>query len=139
MTVLLQVSGLNQGQSAHWREQASWAAQSKWLDDLRNFVTSTKSAVTAVKIVLTNVSKLVFLLPLSVVICENPEVENGRKLSGFASHYSYGSMVVFECDPDYVLSGENIITCQENSTWYPPIPTCKKSKFLYMNPTFLVC
>ncbi|XP_010722468.1 membrane cofactor protein isoform X5 [Meleagris gallopavo] len=62
-----------------------------------------------------------------VVICENPEVENGRKLSGFASHYSYGSMVVFKCDPDYVLSGENIITCQENSTWYPPIPTCKKS------------
>ncbi|XP_010722466.1 membrane cofactor protein isoform X2 [Meleagris gallopavo] len=61
-----------------------------------------------------------------VVICENPEVENGRKLSGFASHYSYGSMVVFKCDPDYVLSGENIITCQENSTWYPPIPTCKK-------------
>ncbi|XP_042740048.1 membrane cofactor protein-like isoform X1 [Lagopus leucura] len=61
-----------------------------------------------------------------VVICENPDVENGRKLSGFASHYTYGSTVMFECDPDYVLFGNDVITCQENSTWYPSIPTCKK-------------
>ncbi|XP_048781988.1 membrane cofactor protein-like isoform X5 [Lagopus muta] len=61
-----------------------------------------------------------------VVICENPDVENGRKLSGFASQYTYGSTVMFECDPDYVLFGNDVITCQENSTWYPSIPTCKK-------------
>ncbi|XP_042740051.1 C4b-binding protein alpha chain-like isoform X4 [Lagopus leucura] len=61
-----------------------------------------------------------------MVICENPDVENGRKLSGFASHYTYGSTVMFECDPDYVLFGNDVITCQENSTWYPSIPTCKK-------------
>ncbi|NXJ11500.1 C4BPA protein, partial [Odontophorus gujanensis] len=61
-----------------------------------------------------------------VVICENPEIRNGRKLFGFASHYTYGSAVTFECDPDYVMSGADTITCQENSTWYPPKPTCEK-------------
>uniref|UniRef100_A0A8C2TTT0 CD46 molecule n=2 Tax=Coturnix japonica TaxID=93934 RepID=A0A8C2TTT0_COTJA len=61
-----------------------------------------------------------------VVICENPEVEHGRKLTGSASHYFYGNSVMFECDPGYVLFGEDVITCQENSTWYPPIPTCRK-------------
>lgn len=108
-------------------------------EELRNFVTSIKSAATAVKILLTNVSKLLFLLCISVVICENPDVENGRKLSGFASQYTYGSTVMFECDPGYVLFGNDVITCQENSTWYPSIPTCKKGKFLYRNPTVLVC
>ncbi|XP_072212380.1 membrane cofactor protein isoform X2 [Excalfactoria chinensis] len=61
-----------------------------------------------------------------VVICENPEVEHGRKLSGSASQYTYGSAVMFGCDPGYVLFGMDVITCQENNTWYPPIPTCRK-------------
>uniref|UniRef100_A0A8C9F1R3 Sushi domain-containing protein n=1 Tax=Pavo cristatus TaxID=9049 RepID=A0A8C9F1R3_PAVCR len=61
-----------------------------------------------------------------VVICENPEIENGRKLSGSASRYTYGNAVMFECDPGYVLLGNDVITCLENSTWYPSAPTCMK-------------
>lgn len=79
------------------------------------------------------------ILHFSVVICDNPQVENGRKASGSASQYIYGSSVRFECDPDYVLLGMDVISCTENGTWYPSLPTCKRSKFLYRNPTFLVC
>lgn len=61
-----------------------------------------------------------------VVICDNPQVENGRKASGFASQYIYGSSVRFECDPDYVLLGMDVISCTENGTWYPSLPTCKR-------------
>ncbi|XP_021233259.1 membrane cofactor protein isoform X2 [Numida meleagris] len=62
-----------------------------------------------------------------VVTCENPEVENGRKLFGSAARYSYRDSVTFVCDPGYDMSGEDVITCQGNSTWYPPKPSCIKS------------
>ncbi|XP_074971942.1 membrane cofactor protein-like isoform X1 [Phalacrocorax aristotelis] len=61
-----------------------------------------------------------------VVKCENPKVENGRKKSGFASSYSYKDSVMFECDPGYYMTGANIITCEANSVWSPPKPTCEK-------------
>ncbi|OXB67151.1 hypothetical protein ASZ78_015792 [Callipepla squamata] len=69
-----------------------------------------------------------------VVICENPEVQNGRKVFGFASHYTYGSTVRFECDPGYVMSGADMITCKENSTWDPPKPTCQKGGTVPSDP-----
>ncbi|XP_075631895.1 membrane cofactor protein isoform X2 [Balearica regulorum gibbericeps] len=61
-----------------------------------------------------------------VVKCDNPKVENGRKISGFASSYSYRESVVFECDPGYFMIGSHIISCGENNTWSPPKPTCEK-------------
>uniref|UniRef100_A0A8C4TY23 Sushi domain-containing protein n=1 Tax=Falco tinnunculus TaxID=100819 RepID=A0A8C4TY23_FALTI len=61
-----------------------------------------------------------------VVKCENPRVANGKKTSGFGPSYSYGDSVMFECDPGYFMIGEKIITCEENSTWSPPQPTCEK-------------
>ncbi|NWT61885.1 C4BPA protein, partial [Erythrocercus mccallii] len=61
-----------------------------------------------------------------VVKCENPRVENGRKTSGFGLPYRYKDSVVFECDPGYFIVGAEVITCEENSTWVPPTPTCKK-------------
>ncbi|NWR45871.1 C4BPA protein, partial [Regulus satrapa] len=61
-----------------------------------------------------------------VVKCENPRVENGRKTSGFGSSYSYKDSVVFECDQGYFLVGAEVITCEENSAWVPPKPTCEK-------------
>ncbi|NWH88198.1 C4BPA protein, partial [Aegithalos caudatus] len=66
------------------------------------------------------------VLPLSVVKCEDPRVENGRKTSGFGHPYRYKDSVVFECDPGYIIVGADVITCEENSTWVPPIPTCEK-------------
>ncbi|NXP46568.1 CR1L protein, partial [Heliornis fulica] len=69
-----------------------------------------------------------------VVKCGNPTVENGRKISGFASSYSYRDTVMFECDPGYSMIGPEIITCGENNTWLPTEPTCEKSKPLNRNP-----
>ncbi|XP_071624852.1 membrane cofactor protein isoform X5 [Heliangelus exortis] len=62
-----------------------------------------------------------------VVRCDNPRVENGRKISGFRPFYSYRDAVIFECDPGYSMTGADVITCEANNTWYPPKPTCEKS------------
>ncbi|NXK25116.1 C4BPA protein, partial [Arenaria interpres] len=59
-----------------------------------------------------------------VVRCENPEVKNGRRLSGFGTDYTYKNTVTFECDPGYVLKGSSVVTCEADSTWNPPLPTC---------------
>ncbi|XP_071624849.1 membrane cofactor protein isoform X2 [Heliangelus exortis] len=61
-----------------------------------------------------------------VVRCDNPRVENGRKISGFRPFYSYRDAVIFECDPGYSMTGADVITCEANNTWYPPKPTCEK-------------
>ncbi|NWV23167.1 CR1L protein, partial [Origma solitaria] len=61
-----------------------------------------------------------------VIKCENPRVENGRKVSGFGPSYRYKDAVVFECNQGYYIVGAQIITCEENNTWVPPKPTCEK-------------
>lgn len=83
--------------------------------------------------VLTNV------LPLSVVKCEDPRVENGRKVSGFGSPYRYKDSVMFECNQGYFMVGAEVITCEGNSTWVPPLPTCEQSKTFCNIPFSLVC
>ncbi|NXE92797.1 CR1L protein, partial [Menura novaehollandiae] len=59
-----------------------------------------------------------------VVRCENPEVKNGKKLSSFVTQYTYGDRVTFECSPGYSMKGSSVVTCEANSTWAPPLPTC---------------
>ncbi|NXP39871.1 CR1L protein, partial [Leiothrix lutea] len=61
-----------------------------------------------------------------VVKCEDPRVENGRKVSGFGYPYKYKDSVVFECDSGYYMVGAEVITCAENNAWDPPQPTCEK-------------
>ncbi|XP_064255271.1 membrane cofactor protein-like isoform X2 [Passer domesticus] len=61
-----------------------------------------------------------------VVKCEDPRVENGRKISGFGLTYKYKDSVVFECNQGYFLVGADVITCKENNAWDPPKPTCEK-------------
>ncbi|NXS15744.1 C4BPA protein, partial [Mystacornis crossleyi] len=61
-----------------------------------------------------------------VVKCENPVVKNGIKTSGLGSSYSYKNSVIFECNQGYFMVGAKVITCEENSTWVPPKPTCEK-------------
>ncbi|NXK46841.1 C4BPA protein, partial [Chauna torquata] len=61
-----------------------------------------------------------------VVKCKNPQIQNGRKLTGFGPLYSYGHSVTFECDPGYFMIGQDVITCKENNAWDPPKPTCEK-------------
>ncbi|KFO91321.1 Complement receptor type 1, partial [Buceros rhinoceros silvestris] len=59
-----------------------------------------------------------------VVRCKNPEVPNGRRLSGFGTEHTYKNTVTFECNPDYSLNGSNIVTCEADSNWKPPLPRC---------------
>ncbi|XP_068774405.1 membrane cofactor protein-like isoform X1 [Struthio camelus] len=61
-----------------------------------------------------------------VVKCDNPEVQNGKKLAGFGPSYSYRDSVTFECNPGYFMVGNETVTCREDSTWHPPKPACKK-------------
>ncbi|KFW72708.1 C4b-binding protein alpha chain, partial [Pygoscelis adeliae] len=60
-----------------------------------------------------------------VVKCDNPKVENGKKITGFGPSYSYKDSVMFECDPGYFMIGPAVITCGEDNTWSPK-PTCEK-------------
>ncbi|NWI28363.1 C4BPA protein, partial [Sula dactylatra] len=59
-----------------------------------------------------------------VVRCENPEVKNGRKLSGFGTGHTYKDTVIFECNPGHLLNGSSVVTCEADSTWKPSLPTC---------------
>ncbi|XP_042655849.1 complement receptor type 1-like isoform X2 [Tyto alba] len=59
-----------------------------------------------------------------VVRCKNPEVKNGKKLSGFGTEHTYKNSVTFECKPGYLLNGSNVVTCEAENTWKPPLPTC---------------
>ncbi|NXX86752.1 C4BPA protein, partial [Urocolius indicus] len=59
-----------------------------------------------------------------VVSCENPEVKNGGRSSGFGTQHTYKDTVLFECNPGYVLNGSSVVTCEADSTWKPPLPTC---------------
>ncbi|XP_017596586.1 PREDICTED: C4b-binding protein alpha chain-like [Corvus brachyrhynchos] len=78
------------------------------------------------------------------VKCENPEVTNGKKLSGFRSEYMYGDQVSFECNPGYSMKGSSAVTCDANSTWTPPLPTCdeircgRPPEFPFASPTTAV-
>lgn len=76
---------------------------------------------------------LVVFSSLSVVRCENPEVKNGRRLSGFGIRHVYKDTVAFECSPDHFLNGSSVVTCEADSTWKPPLPTCDpcESKQVY--------
>ncbi|NXO50225.1 CR1 protein, partial [Aramus guarauna] len=59
-----------------------------------------------------------------VVRCKNPEVKNGRRLSGFGTEHTYGNTATFECNPGYLLNGSSVVTCEADNTWKPPLPTC---------------
>ncbi|NWR79181.1 CR1 protein, partial [Centropus unirufus] len=59
-----------------------------------------------------------------IVRCEDPEVKNAKRLSGFGTQHTYKNSVSFECKPGYLMKGDSIVTCEADSTWKPPLPTC---------------
>ncbi|XP_068516514.1 complement receptor type 1-like isoform X2 [Anas acuta] len=61
-----------------------------------------------------------------VVRCENPVVENGKKLTGFVEQYTYGDTVAFECLPGYFMNGSHTAKCDADSNWNPPLPKCER-------------
>ncbi|KFQ24018.1 C4b-binding protein alpha chain, partial [Merops nubicus] len=59
-----------------------------------------------------------------VVRCKNPEVPNGKRLSGFGHEHTYKNTVTFACNPGHLLKGSSVVTCEADSNWKPPLPTC---------------
>ncbi|NXF98938.1 C4BPA protein, partial [Sakesphorus luctuosus] len=59
-----------------------------------------------------------------VVRCKNPDVKNGRRLSGFGTEHTYRDSVSFECNSGYRMNGSSVATCEANSSWTPPLPVC---------------
>lgn len=74
-------------------------------------------------------SILTDLPSLPVVRCENPVVENGKKLTGFVEQYTYGDTVTFECLPGYFMNGSYTAKCDADSNWNPPLPKCEKREY----------
>ncbi|NXJ31063.1 CR2 protein, partial [Dicrurus megarhynchus] len=62
-----------------------------------------------------------------VVTCKQPRVENGKLLSGYRPHYTFGDTVAFDCDFRYSLSGSGASTCRDSDLWEPPLPLCQRS------------
>ncbi|NXA69880.1 CR2 protein, partial [Mohoua ochrocephala] len=62
-----------------------------------------------------------------VVTCKQPRVEHGKLLSGYRSEYTFGDIVVFDCDFRYSLSGSGASTCRGSDLWEPPLPLCQRS------------
>ncbi|KAF4018265.1 hypothetical protein G4228_009883 [Cervus hanglu yarkandensis] len=58
-----------------------------------------------------------------LITCVKPEVENG-KLSVDKEKYVASENVTVQCNPGFSLVGPQIITCSENTTWHPTVPTC---------------
>ncbi|XP_053882119.1 C4b-binding protein alpha chain-like [Malaclemys terrapin pileata] len=52
----------------------------------------------------------------------NPEVENGRTNGVLQPAYRPRDIVVFECNPGYILSGSPETQCQNDGRWDPPVP-----------------
>ncbi|NXI87626.1 CR1L protein, partial [Rhipidura dahli] len=62
-----------------------------------------------------------------VVTCKQPRVENGKLLGGSRHEYTFGDIVVFDCDFRFSLSGSGASTCRDSDLWEPPLPLCQRS------------
>lgn len=58
------------------------------------------------------------------VQCESP----GAPTNGYAQGsppYRAGDVIQFNCNPEYMMTGQPIIACQENGRWSGGLPKCK--------------
>ncbi|XP_077190957.1 complement receptor type 2-like [Paroedura picta] len=58
--------------------------------------------------------------------CDDPVVEHGVKVTGIGRIHLYGNNIAFECNIGYFMIGSYLIQCEENNTWSPKVPSCKK-------------
>lgn len=60
------------------------------------------------------------------VVCGQPESPEHGIVVG--SEYSFGSTVVYQCDPGYELEGNRERVCQENRQWTGRVAVCRESR-----------
>lgn len=56
--------------------------------------------------------------------CNNPTPPENGYIQGNGP-YKAGDVVQFNCNPDFMMEGQPIIACQENSRWSGKLPKCK--------------
>ncbi|XP_050294789.1 uncharacterized protein LOC126734965 isoform X2 [Anthonomus grandis grandis] len=57
------------------------------------------------------------------VHCDDPKVPENGYIQG-SGPYKAGDVVQFNCNPDYMMEGQPIMACQENSRWSGKVPKC---------------
>lgn len=57
------------------------------------------------------------------VQCEQPGVPENGYMQG-TGPFKAGDVVQFNCNPDFMMEGQPIIACQDNSRWSGPLPKC---------------
>ncbi|XP_042320223.1 complement receptor type 2 [Sceloporus undulatus] len=55
--------------------------------------------------------------------CTIPEIQNGR-MTIFQVLVKPTGTITFECDPGYILKGNQTIECKSDNTWESPVPVC---------------
>ncbi|NXS95399.1 CR2 protein, partial [Jacana jacana] len=58
--------------------------------------------------------------------CPKPDVIHGKEASKSSKDYTVGTQLRLECDPGYVLRGQDLTVCQADTSWAPPLPFCDK-------------
>lgn len=66
------------------------------------------------------------------VHCDDPKIPDNGYIQG-TGPYKAGDVVQFNCNPDYMMEGQPIIACQENSRWSGKIPKCKHQYYNLSN------
>ncbi|KAJ7331738.1 hypothetical protein JRQ81_013918 [Phrynocephalus forsythii] len=61
-----------------------------------------------------------------VVVCQRPEIANGRLKSPFQPTYKYDHMLQFECNAGHTLVGSEFVKCGADNKWHPALPSCVK-------------
>ncbi|XP_058525103.1 C4b-binding protein alpha chain [Ochotona princeps] len=59
------------------------------------------------------------------IICPQPDVPNGKIISGFRPIYRYKDSVMFDCKDGFDLINSSLIQCEKDSSWNPSPPVCK--------------
>ncbi|XP_032413534.1 membrane cofactor protein-like [Xiphophorus hellerii] len=58
------------------------------------------------------------------VECKDPVIPNAEYIDGSRPPHRHKATVIYNCKPGYKMIGQNTLTCNISSQWYPRIPEC---------------